>query len=223
MASHPHHHHHPLMAPFHQLPWHRMAPYRMFEALAFPRGWGRSQITCWYLLRQSVNFLRYFRAYFVEYENSQWPSQFSFLSYCLPGLQVAVVWIHPSRTKGKHPFLVNDIADNQDDIQDTNKSDKPCFVEGGTRMNSPLFARLSSKRDMEVCFGPGIKSCCLKFCKVVAQWMQHPQPPYSHGEGSSTRWGSMHQIWERRLSPLLLLTYPALAAENHRLSHTFPC
>jgi hypothetical protein len=62
-----------------------------------------------------------------------------------------------------------------------------------------------------------------KDCKVVAQWMQHPQPPYSHGEGSSTRWGSMHQIWERRLSPLLLLTYPALAAENHRLSHTFPC
>jgi len=37
--------HHPLMAPFHQLPWHRMAPCRMFEALALP-GRGRSQITC---------------------------------------------------------------------------------------------------------------------------------------------------------------------------------
>ena len=67
----------------------------------------------------------------------------------------------------------------------------------------------------------------VKFCKVVAQWMQHPQPPYSHGEGS-TRWGSMHQthqipMGKGMLSPLLNSLYPALAAENHRLSHTFPC
>ena len=65
-------------------------------------------------------------------------------------------------------------------------------------MKLPVFGRLSSKRDMEVCFGPGkrqdLLSSRIQLCKIVQSTMHAAvSTSYHHtSEASSTRCGSFN-------------------------------